>query len=163
MQKKTAPSKKRVVIRKKVPTKKGESKEPPPQKNPRFDRPEPKVLFMRTKWYRLHLYAVKFPDAPHMRDVHAANRWLEKWAEDLPQDPPCARSWEDILRICPPPLKAGGRDFFWWTIAAHDRINVARGHAVWAARSKDHPLLLTEVHDPEGRLAPNAPLMNHQF
>jgi hypothetical protein len=96
----------------------------------------------RQLWDALHLYAWSYPEVATAEDQQAARGWLAEFAQALrPAGCSCATEWEAMVRLVPVPL--GGRaEFYWWTVAAHDRVNARLGkHLVAPAWSREHPLL----------------------
>jgi len=104
-------------------------------------------------WVDLHIYAARFSLSPSTEDVDDAESWLQQWYVKFPPDCPCIAEWTRILEVCPPPIASGALEFFWWTVAAHDRVNVYLGKRVWANKSKTHPLLQQLLETDEGSRA----------
>lgn len=94
-------------------------------------------------WDSLHRFAATYPESPADGDAESAAAWLRDFARRFPEDCPCLAEWEKALAICPPPLRTSRRDFFRWTLALHDRVNVILGKPIWLESSKAHPLLQT--------------------
>src|SRR5262245_655656 len=97
----------------------------------------------RLLWQELHEYAWLYPGEATAEVQREAGEWLAWWAARVPSfGCSCRREWERILRICVPPLDQGD-GFYWWTVAAHDRVNRRLGKVLAApAWSLQHPLLL---------------------
>ncbi len=102
----------------------------------------------RALWAALHLMAWQYPRDPGAEERRAAGEWLAEWAQQVPGRTSscrctCAAAWDAIIQICPPPLDHGP-DLYWWTVAAHDRINRKLRKPLAAPDwSLSHILLLT--------------------
>ena len=106
----------------------------------------PDTLLKRKMWGDLHSFAARYVyQNPTAEQVIDAERWLLRWVERLPAGCPCRPEWEDTVACCPPPLTEGRMEFFWWTVAAHDRVNMLMRKPLWAKRSRNHPLLTSLV------------------
>lgn len=92
-------------------------------------------------WIALHAHAWNLPAHPSAGLQRAAREWLATWARGLPQGGcPCSSAWRIMVDHCPPPL-ASRDDYYWWTVAAHDRVNHKLGKPLMAAAwSTAHPV-----------------------
>ena len=92
-------------------------------------------------WLELHKLAVDLKRGTFRGDVMER---LHFWSEGMPpaDECPCRKEWADILEIEIPPVDSPD-DFFWWTVAAHDRINVLLDREIWHPKSRLSPLILT--------------------
>lgn len=125
------------------------------RKKPPKSATDPENAHKRKMWISLHTYAARYSETPDGDQVRSAGEWLEKWASQMPNTCPCKQEWLDILKIEKPPLKEGRGSFFWWTVAAHDRVNILLGRTLWTSRSKTSPLLQNLL------LPDNSNLQNH--
>jgi hypothetical protein len=93
-------------------------------------------------WSALHTAAWRHPRDPTAEQQRRLRDWLADWAARLPRHGcPCRNEWRRILTICPPPLH-DGQALYWWTVAAHDRVNRKLHKPLASEHSLPHPLLL---------------------
>lgn len=98
----------------------------------------------RVMWALLHAFALSYPEFTAPSDESRATFWLAVFGQCVKDAsvscPRCSEEWSKIIRDCPPDLESRTA-FYHWTIAAHDRVNVARGKAVFHPLiSLNHPL-----------------------
>lgn len=93
-------------------------------------------------WEAIHRHAWQHPREATAEQQRQAREWLAGWAGRIPRyGCDCRSEWRQILRLCPPPLH-NGPAYYWWTVAAHDRINRRLGKPLAAPDwSRHHPLL----------------------
>ncbi|OAI57602.1 hypothetical protein AYO49_06515 [Verrucomicrobiaceae bacterium SCGC AG-212-N21] len=93
-------------------------------------------------WAELHAYAWTHPREATAADQRQAREWLAAWAARIPAfGCSCHKEWARLLAISLPPLEDGPA-FYWWTVAAHDRINRKLNKPLASpAWSLNHPLL----------------------
>lgn len=124
--------------------------------DPELDEAGYTVAYQRYLWNQLHCYAARYPSKPTEEDKQDAELFLKEWAEDIPEDCPCLKEWNDILDTMQPELDTC-LSFLWWTVAAHDRINILLEKPIWSGRSKTHKLV-TSLADGGGDAAARARL-----
>lgn len=98
----------------------------------------------RQLWSELHAFAWEYPREATAEDQRRAREWLAEWARRVPNfGCGCRRKWLAMVAICPPPLD-GAETLYWWTVAAHDRVNRELGKPLAAPEwSLQHALLLS--------------------
>jgi mitochondrial FAD-linked sulfhydryl oxidase len=96
----------------------------------------------RARWLELHTYAFNYPDNPTATDQQQARRWLDYFARRIPSfGCSCQDHWQLMVMTCPPDLSSRSA-FYWWTVAAHDSVNLKLGKPLHAPEwSLAHPLL----------------------
>jgi hypothetical protein len=95
----------------------------------------------RRFWDELHLFAWTYPEVAAGAEQEMALAWLAEFARRLREAAgrtcPCADEWDFMVAAVPPPLQ-GWQEFFMWTVAAHDRVNVRLGkrmlNPAWSTR-----------------------------
>lgn len=82
----------------------------------------------RALWRLLHTYAWLYPDEPTAEDQRRAREWLAELSRIVGEQPGCHCSghWSDWLASSPPDLTSR-TTFYWWTVAAHNAVNVRQG------------------------------------
>jgi hypothetical protein len=80
----------------------------------------PKSVWGPIKWKELHTRALL------ERSMEGEEHWLAAYLAGLPC-PKCREHFEEFLRKSPPDLRSR-RQFFVWTVAAHNFVNEAIGH-----------------------------------
>lgn len=98
----------------------------------------------RVMWTLLHAFALAYPETPSEQDKERAKFWMLIFSECVNDASVscerCSKEWKDILTERKPDFSCKAA-FYEWTIAAHDRVNVARGKAVFhPSISLKHPL-----------------------
>lgn len=81
-------------------------------------------------WRELHAYKIpKDEDNPDFLNECAVREWLSNWANRVPCGE-CRVFWRSWLSGNPPPLSSQ-EEFFAWTVAAHNAVNVKLGRREW--------------------------------
>lgn len=97
-------------------------------------------------WTLLHATAAIYPDAPTEDQKRDMAYWLSVFSALVKYNSggcrKCSAEWDKILAIMPPPL-GSRRDFYPWTLAAHDRVNRAKNKPLMHPNlTLQHPLLV---------------------
>ena len=98
----------------------------------------------RQLWMELHHYAWQYPREPLAAHRQDAREWLAAWALRIPTfGCRCHAEWVTIMELSPPPLDNAAA-FYWWTAAAHDRVNRKLHKPLAAPTWSLHHLLLVQ-------------------
>lgn len=82
---------------------------------------------LRLMWRQLHRFAFECTVTPgRFADRDA---FLTSWALQFTDGCPCKYFWVKHVVQWPPPNDPD--EFFWWTIATHDRVNKKLGKTIW--------------------------------
>lgn len=99
-----------------------------------------KEKYFRDLWISLHNYARFYPIEPNEEDVMKAENFMNEFRMKIPSNGcDCLKHWDSMVEFYRYNLSSRST-FCWWTVAAHDLVNIKLDKDVFHRNSYRHPL-----------------------